>query len=238
MFGHFLNPRSFDSPEGFLTYKHFFFPITFGGIKFIPITTITLITYIGSWAFVVSIIVVKFMVDQHPFLFETFAQVNNTFHFQQYFKVTWDLLLPPTCVSSSFEQFIKQQMVQLQDSILEHLHHHTFSSMFSNKIFKPHHVRILWCSSLGVGIWLIIQPMFPTFQLSSLVFSTIFQTQLIFPHLSITNIFQCMCTHPIDLMCIHLLRCAHGNKCTRTHDAICNTFITITQDDSFHMGWE
>jgi hypothetical protein len=97
----------------------------------------------GSWAFVISIIVVKFMVDQHPFLLETFAQVNNTFHFQQHLKVACNLLLPPTFVFSSFEQFIKQQMIKLQDSILEHLHHHTFSNMFSSKIFKPRHAQIL-----------------------------------------------------------------------------------------------
>jgi hypothetical protein len=40
-------------------------------------------------------------------------------------------------VFSFFEQFIKQQMVKLQDSILEHLHHHTFSNMFSNKYLNP-----------------------------------------------------------------------------------------------------
>jgi hypothetical protein len=34
-----------------------------------------------------------------------------------------------------FEQFIGQQMVHLQNSILEHLHHHIFSSMFFDGIF-------------------------------------------------------------------------------------------------------
>jgi hypothetical protein len=36
-------------------------------------------------------------------------------------------------------------------------------------------------------------------------------------------------------MGIHLLRCAHGNKHTETHDTICNTFIAIMRDVSFHM---
>ncbi len=30
--------------------------------------------------------------------------------------------------------------------------------------------------------------------------------------------------------------CAYNNKCTRTHDAIHNTFAAITQDVNFHVG--
>ncbi len=59
------------------------------------------------------------MVDQRPFLLETLAQVdNNTFPFQQHFKMICDLLLPPTRVCCPpFKQFIEQQMVWFQDSI-------------------------------------------------------------------------------------------------------------------------
>jgi hypothetical protein len=40
------------------------------------------------------------MVDQCPFLLEALTRIsNNTFHFQQHFKVTCDLLPPrPMCV--------------------------------------------------------------------------------------------------------------------------------------------
>jgi hypothetical protein len=68
-----LGSRSFDSPKGPLARKQAFLPIVFGSICFIPTTTITPTTYLKRWAFVVSIIVVKFMVDQHPFIFETLA---------------------------------------------------------------------------------------------------------------------------------------------------------------------
>jgi hypothetical protein len=53
---------------------------------------------------------------------------------------------------------------------------------------------------------------------------------------SIASILQCVCTHPIDSMGIHLLCCAHGNKRIGTHDAICNNFATIMWDVSFHVG--
>ncbi len=56
------------------------------------------------------------------------------------------------------------------------------------------------------------------------------------PHSTIAIISWCVCTHPIDPMCNHLLRCVHGNKHIGTHDAIRNTFGTITRSVSFHMG--
>jgi hypothetical protein len=36
-------------------------------------------------------------------------------------------------------------------------------------------------------------------------------------------------------MGIHLLRCVHGNKHTRTHDVIYNTFVIIARDVGFHL---
>jgi hypothetical protein len=39
-------------------------------------------------------------------------------------------------------------------------------------------------------------------------------------------------------MGIHLLRCVHDNKRIGTHDAIHDTFATITRNASFHMGRE
>jgi hypothetical protein len=37
-------------------------------------------------------------------------------------------------------------------------------------------------------------------------------------------------------MGIHLLCCAHGNECTKTHDAVCNIFVAIVWNDGFHVG--
>jgi hypothetical protein len=82
VFGCLLGPRSFDSPKGPLACKQVSFPITFDGVELISTSTITPIIYLGSWALVVLVIAVRFMVDQHPFLLETSARVdNNTFPF-------------------------------------------------------------------------------------------------------------------------------------------------------------
>jgi hypothetical protein len=65
-----LGPRSFDSPERPLVGKQASLPITFGGVGLISTSTITITTYLGSWALVASVIFSKFMVDQCPFLLE------------------------------------------------------------------------------------------------------------------------------------------------------------------------
>jgi hypothetical protein len=77
MLGCFLGPRSFDNFKGLLACKQAFLPITFSGIGLIFTTTITLTTYLRSWVFVVSIITTKFMVNQHPFLFEALTRIDN-----------------------------------------------------------------------------------------------------------------------------------------------------------------
>jgi hypothetical protein len=153
MFGQFLGPKSFNSPKGPLACKQASLPITFDGIGLILTSTIAPIAYLGSWALIVSVIASRFMVDQRSFFFETLAQVdNNTFLFQQHLKATCDLLPPPTHVCLlPFEQFIKQQMVQLQDSISKHLHHHTLSSMLFVETSKAHYAQILSCFGPRVG---------------------------------------------------------------------------------------
>jgi hypothetical protein len=153
--------------------------------------------------------------------------------------VTCDLLPPlaHACLHL-FEQFINQKMVRFQNSISKCWHHHTLSNMFFNEIFGVYHARILLCYGPRVGDWLIIWPIFIGFWLASLVFSITLQIWLGLTHLAIANNPQCMCTHPIDLMGVYLLRCAHGNKRTWTHDGVRDTFVTIVRDVGFHMGWK
>jgi hypothetical protein len=130
-------------------------------------------------------------------------------------------------------------MAQFQDSISECLHHHTFSNMFLDETFEAYWTWILSCSNPRAGAYFTVRLVFWTFRLSSLNFFTTFWTFCMWfglPHPSITNIFQCVCTHPIDPMGIHLLHCVHDNECTRTHDAILDTFAAITRDVGYHMG--
>jgi hypothetical protein len=91
--------------------------------------------------------------------------------------------------------------------------------MFSDRTFEAHDAWILSCFNLGVNVWLIVWLVFPTFWLFLPVFSTTLYMQLKLPHPSIANILWCVCIHPISPMGIHLLCCAHGNECIRTHDS-------------------
>jgi len=144
----FLGPRSFNSPKRPLTREQASLPITFNGIMLISTSIIAPTTYLGNCALVTLVIATRFMVEQRPFLLEALARINNTFPFQQHLKVTCVLLPPQACACIfPFEQLIKQQMVQLQDSILERLHHHTFFNMLSDGTSEAHHARILSCSS-------------------------------------------------------------------------------------------
>ncbi len=191
--------------------------------------TIALVTYLRSWALVASIITTRFMIDQCPFLLEALALVdNNTFFFQQHFKATCDLLPPPIrACFPSFEQFIEQQMVWLQDSILECLHHHTLSNILSDMIFEAHCAQILSCSNLGAGVLFMARPIFLGFRLVSLIFSITLRIRLGLLHPSIVYIPWCVCTHPIHFMGIHFLHCVHGNEHIGTHDVVRDIFVVI-----------
>jgi membrane-bound acyltransferase YfiQ involved in biofilm formation len=39
------------------------------------------IVYLGNWAIIALVIIVRFMIDQHPFFLETLAQVDNNISF-------------------------------------------------------------------------------------------------------------------------------------------------------------
>ncbi len=71
----FWSIRSFDNLERPLVHKQASFLITFSGIKLILTSAITPIAYLGNLALVVSIITNRFMVNQHPFIFEALACV-------------------------------------------------------------------------------------------------------------------------------------------------------------------
>jgi hypothetical protein len=77
MFGCLLGPWFFDSPKGPIVHKHASLLITLDGIEFIPMATITPTIYLGNWALITSIIVVRFIVNQQPFFLETLMQADN-----------------------------------------------------------------------------------------------------------------------------------------------------------------
>jgi hypothetical protein len=129
-------------------------------------------------------------------------------------------------------------MVWLQDSILDHLHHHTLSSMFFDKIYEAHRAWILSCFQPWDG-WLVYSS--TNLPSLSIIFPSFFHNisnMVKLPLLSFLDIFWFVCTHPIDPMGIHLLHCTHGNEHMRTHDGIHDTFVIIAWDVGFQVGWK
>jgi hypothetical protein len=90
-------------------------------------------------------------------------------------------------------------MVRFQDSILDRLHHHTFSNMLSNMIFEAHHAWILSCSSPRPHAWFTIRPIFLNFWLTSPVFSIALQIWFGLPHPSIVSILDACAHIPLTL---------------------------------------
>jgi hypothetical protein len=139
------------------------------------------------------------MVDQRLFLFEALMQIdNNTFLFQQHFKATCDLLLPQhqrvslfLNNSSNNKWFIFKIPFQSIYIILQ------FFNMFFDGIFETHCAWILSCFSVGVGTWLTVRPIFPTFWLFSLIF--FFEHNLDYHILQLQAFFD-VCAHiPLTL---------------------------------------
>lgn len=117
--------------------------------------TIVPTTYWGSWTLITWTNAYRCIIEQHLILFESLVWVDDdTFFFQQRFKVTNNLYhLQHVCLLP-FEQPIGQQIDQFQDSILKHLHHHTFSTMLFEKMFNAHQTHTLSYFGLGASTWL------------------------------------------------------------------------------------
>jgi hypothetical protein len=149
----------------------------------------------------------------------------------------WFSTAPNPCVFSSIWITHRTTNDSTSKFHLRALRHRTLFNMLFNKIFETCYSQILPCSRLRTNVWFITQLVFFTFWLSFLVFATTLRMQGL-PHPSIACMPWCVCTHPIDPMGIHLLRCVHSNEHIKTHDGICDTFVTSVRDVNFHVGWK
>jgi hypothetical protein len=67
------------------------------------------------------------------------------------------------------------------------------------------------------------------------IFSLTLRIRLGFPHFIAHVFFWCICGQPIHLTRIHLFHCAHGGERIGTHDAVRNSFASITKDVGFYI---
>jgi len=149
-------------------------------------------------------------------------------------------------------------MVQLQDSILEHLHRYTLFNMLFDMTSETHCAQILSCSGPGVGVWLIIRPVSLTVRLYSLVFCITFHKWL-GPSLNCMHPSMCahfpstlwvstcyimlMATNTLNPWCnLHHL-CGHCARCWFPHGKktiICTSFnhIQLLLSTTWHCAYQ
>jgi len=98
-------------------------------------------------------------------------------------NLIWQLLPPiaTTCLPP-FEQLIERGANQLQKTILERLHNHSFSSIIFNMSSNSHWACLRSYARPSMGAWLFTRPIIPCFHFPSNVFSYMLQTKLSLPH--------------------------------------------------------
>jgi hypothetical protein len=71
--------------------------------------------------------------------------------------------------------------------------------------------------------------------LSLIIVFTTLRIQLELPHLLVTCLTHCVCTHLIDLLGIHLLQCSCGNEHIGTHDTFHDVLHPLQRNLVFHV---
>jgi hypothetical protein len=165
------------------------------------------------------------MVDQHPFLFEALARVNNnTFPFQ-HLKATCDLWTIYHATNDSISKFHLRAFAPL----------YPFQHALWWDIWGPLCLNFImfWPKDKHL-VYILIN--FPCLSIISPNFlHNILNVTWTTPSFNCRHPLMCMHTSHRP-MGIHLLCCAHGNECIGTHDVIHDTFVAIAQDSGFHVG--
>jgi len=115
------------------------------------------LAYLGSWALVAFINVLKFLLDSSPFLLEAIeASSSNSFPSQEHLKLFREFFpLVATCLAP-FEQLVERGTNPLQETISKRLHNHFFSSIISNMSFDVHQAQLRSYARLGTWVRLFV----------------------------------------------------------------------------------
>jgi hypothetical protein len=144
----------------------------------------------------------------------------------------WDDL-PPIVkkMHPSFENLTITGTLGLQASLMD-IHHNTSLKTILEDVSisstPSYHIR--FCSSKGVGLWLVARPSIYLFCITHSTFiSTLhFCLGLIQPLAS--NFFTCECGHMFDASGMHLARCSFGGQQIATHDAIWHIMYALARE--------
>jgi hypothetical protein len=127
----FLGLSSFDYSKALLVCRHISFPISSGGMNFISIETIALVTYLESCQTLITFVITfRFLLDLRPFLLKVIgANSSGSFPFQVHLRLFWELP-PPSCnnMFTPFKHLTKREVNWFQKIIWERLFDMSFDS--------------------------------------------------------------------------------------------------------------
>ena len=98
--------------------------------------------------------------------------------------------------------------------------------------------RIRYTSGAGAGLWLQTTPILPSLRISASLFVTPFCLRLGLPHPCLATYATCSCSHQLDPLGIHLLRCVRGGGRTLSHDSVRDAVYHIIRESRQHAHRE
>jgi len=110
-------------------------------------------------------LLLKFLLVSHLFLIEAVGANNlGFFPFHAHLRLFQEFFFMDitTCLSP-FEQFAKRGVDQLQETILEILHDHSFFSIISDMYFDSHWACLKFCARPSAKAWLFAYSIIPCF---------------------------------------------------------------------------
>lgn len=190
--------------------------------------------YLGNWALFAPIIIVRFLLNNHPFLLEAIGATISVYSFPSTFDIRG--VPSPKCgaLHSPFCAICKKGN-QFQESILCKLHEHSFSNIIYNMASNSYHMWLRFYVGLGAHIYFFACQVIPSFCLVSNVFSFVLCTNLGLPHPLAIGFIQCICDYGLDLVGTHLFRYSHGEEQITSHNAFQDAFAFIMKDVGFHV---
>jgi hypothetical protein len=96
---------------------------------------------------------------------------------------------------------------------------------------------IHFCSSKGVGLWLVVRPSICLFPITHFTFTLALCLRLGLIRPSTSSLFTCECGHGLDAFNTHLIHCSFGGQQISTHDAIWDIMYAFSWNNG-HNVWK
>lgn len=115
------------------------------------------------------------------------------------------------------------------------MHEHLFSNIILELFLNHHCIRLKSYIGPNLDVWIFAHPIIPYVKMASNIFPLALHTKLDLSHPTTCGFSSCICGQPIDFTWRHLFYYVHGEKHIATHDAIWDSFASISRVVEFHV---